>query len=373
MSAEMQRIRALFKVQAKEFKRDFGAMFFSFVFPMFFVVLLVVTSLMTPTYKFEFGVVDPGGNPSARKLVEALASDYMSVSSVTRAQAEKELTEGKLQAALILPREDLVSGGGVIEVIAGERSEGFARLAMEAARSRLLHQDGSGPQPYQFKVVAPQGKASSKFSFLYPGMLALALLQLGLFATATPLLRDRERGTLRHLLLTPMHIKELLISQVSFRFIIALVQVSILLAAGMFVVDLGALQWIQVLAISCLGAVMLICVGYALAGLAPTLEGGMAIIMIVNFAMLFGGNVFADPASSRILWIVAHFFPVSYLADAYRQVINQTAGLWPMWLDLCALVVWSGLAFLVAARTFRFDMGQDERRRGVAPVASQPA
>lgn len=360
MTRPYQRLLKLLEMQGNEFKRDFGAMFFSFAFPLFFVVVLVASSLMTPKFEFVFGVVDEAGNPSARRLAEALATDYLTVRTLERAQASAELKEGEVQAVLILPAEDLAEGGEM-ELIVGERFQGFARMALDSARSRLLSDAAATSGRYPFRMTQPQQQMSSDFAFMYPGMLALALLQLGLFATATPLLRARERGTLRHLLLTPLLVRELLASQVGFRFAIAMAQVALLLGAGMFVVDLGIGQWLAALGVSCLGAIMLISIGYTLAGLAPNLEGGMAIIMIANFAMLFAGNIFSDPKSVTGLYIAAHFLPVSYLADAYRQVINQTAGLWPIWLDLAALLGWSALALLVAVRTFHFDMETQDR------------
>jgi ABC-2 type transport system permease protein len=223
--------------------------------------------------------------------------------------------------------------------------------------------DQSGATRYRFHASAPPQQASSDFTFIYPGMLAMAMLQLGLFATATPLLRARERGTLRHLLLTPMRVRELLVAQVSFRLLVALAQVAVLLAAGMFVADLSVAQWAATFAVTIVGAIALISIGYALAGSVPNLDTGMAAIMLANFAMMFGGNVFLNPDSSKALWIVAHVLPISYLADAYRQIINHAEGLWPMWLDLTVLVAWAAVALTVAARSFRVDMGPRSKRR----------
>jgi ABC-2 type transport system permease protein len=362
MSTESSRIRELFKVQVTEFKRDFGAVFFSFVFPLFFVVSLIVTSSMAPNMKFEFGVVDAQGNPGSRKLAEALASGYMTVRSVSMAQADAELAQGKLQAALVMPAQD-IEAGGEMRLIANPRFQGFATMALDAARTRLRDAEDPSAARYAFRVEAPPQQVSSDFTFIYPGMLAMAMLQLGLLATATPLLRARERGTLRHLQLTPMRTRELLVAQVGFRMLVAMAQAAILLAAGMYIVDLSAAQWAGVIAVSVVGALALISIGYAIAGLAPNLEAGMAAIMLCNFTMMFGGNIFLDPATSKALWIVAHVLPVSYLADAYRQIINHAEGMWPMWLDLGVLVAWAAVALAVATRSFRVDMGPRARRR----------
>jgi ABC-2 type transport system permease protein len=101
---------------------------------------------------------------------------------------------------------------------------------------------------------------------------------------------------------------------------------------------------------------MLISIGYAVAGIVNSLDTGMAVVMILNFAMMFGGNIFWDPENSLALKIFAHLMPVSYLADLFRQLISGTEGLWPLWVDIGAMLGWTALALVVALRTFRFDM-----------------
>jgi ABC-2 type transport system permease protein len=349
------RVRGLLRVGYREFKRDFGAMFLSFVFPLFFVVALVTTNLMDAKVAFDVAIVDPHGNPDAAALAEALASDNIAFRTLPEAEARQDLRDGKLQAAIVLPERSLREPGAEATLIAEQRFEGFVRMLFEAARARLLLGDGEAAGQFAFRVESFEQQVDSNFSFLYPGMLALALVQLGLFSTATPLLRARERGTLRYLLLTPLTIGEMLAGQIGLRVLIAIVQVTILLVAGMFVLPLAASDWLAVYAVSLLGVLMLVSVGYALAGLPRSLESGMAMIMIANFAMMFGGNIFWDPEAAPVLKIIAHLLPVSYLADMYRQIISGSEGLWPLWLDALALVLWALAALTLAIKTFRFD------------------
>jgi ABC-2 type transport system permease protein len=131
-------------------------------------------------------------------------------------------------------------------------------------------------------------------------------------------------------------------------------------------VPLGALQWLAVAGVSLLGVAMLVAIGYALAGLPRSLEAGMAMIMITNFVMMFGGNIFWDPQGSVALQVVAHLLPASYLADAYRQLIGGREGLWPLWVDLAAMLAWTALAVTFAVRTFSFDMTPRARRAASA-------
>lgn len=366
MNLNPQRALAVLRIQCKEFLRDFGGVFLSIVFPLLFAAALVASNMINSGFVFTFGVVDPHRNPDTALFVSALASPNVSFRTVDEAIGRAELKDGKLQALVMLPREPLRDGQGTIELITDVRTAGLATMAMDAARARLLLGASGQPQGYGMRLTTFEKSSDSNFAFIFPGMLALALVQLGLFSTATPLLKARERGTLRYMLLTPLTVFELLLGQVGLRVLVSMVQVSLLLAVGSFVVQLDAATWLALAAVSTLGVAMLVSIGYALAGLPRSLESGMALIMIANFVMMFGGNIFWDPTGSMLLKVVAHLLPASYLADAYRQLISGRQGLWPLGVDIAAMLLWTLAAIAIAVRTFSFDMlgrqrGGDER------------
>ncbi|ETX12949.1 hypothetical protein OCH239_15130 [Roseivivax halodurans JCM 10272] len=347
----LARIRALFSIQLAETRRDFGAVFLSLVFPLFFVLLLSGSVLLSPDFTVEFGVVNGDTNAESRAFADALASQNVALRTLGADEAASGLDSGELSAVVTFPDGWRPGGAEPLRLDSGETFSGFAQTAVDAARARVgLADDGS----IDARVVTQARNA--EFNFIYPGMLALALVQLGLFMTATPILKARDRGTLRYLLLTPLTKTEMVFSQIAFRLAVAVVQISILLGVGSFIVDLTLLQWVQTAGLALMGVVMLIAVGYALSGLASSTESGMALIMIANFTLMFGGNIFWDPEGSTVLMAIAHVLPVSYLADAFRQVITHTDGLWPLWVDLVAIVGWTAAILMLATRTFSFDM-----------------
>jgi ABC-2 type transport system permease protein len=356
----LSRVTALMGVQLAETRRDFGAMFLSFVFPMFFVLLLSGSVLLSPSFVVEFGIVNGDTTPEARAFADALASQNVALRTVTETEATDLLQSGDLSAVVTFPDGWTLGGHGEGEplgVLSSDTMAGFAETAVDAARARIGLPDAA---VVDARVI--EKARNSEFNFIYPGMLALALVQLGLFMTATPILKARDRGTLRYLLLTPLTRFELVVSQIAFRVAIAVLQIGLLLGVGSLIIDLSVLQWAATGGVALLGVVMLISLGYALSGVATSTESGMALVMIANFTLMFGGNVFWDPAGSTVLMTIAHLLPVSYLSDAFRQVISGTDGLWPLWVDLAAMVGWTALFLVIASRTFSFDMrGADSR------------
>lgn len=343
----------MFRVNVKEFYRDFGSIFFSFAFPLMFVVMLVVNSGTSEQYRFRLGIVDEHGSANVIQVMEALARyQFVQAEAVEQESIQGRLADGTLHAYLILPKDGINQGAGQVELVVDPQYEEFSDVLLEAIYSRVL----TGGLTKDVIFTQPDTQSKSDFSFIFPGMLALALLQLGLFATATPVLRARERGTMLYLLLTPLTSFELIASQISLRMIIAITQITLLLFVGSFATDLSWSSWISVMGVSILGAMMLVSFGYAIAGFSPNQEFGLTLIMVLNFGMIFGGNIFWDTNSSSAVSFVAHLIPLSYLADMNRQLISGIDGVWPFWVDLLVVTGFTIGSIVVAVRTFKFDM-----------------
>jgi len=356
MSFSVHRSGAFLLAQTREFYREFGTLFLNIIFPLMFVSALIFSHYMSPSFKFEMGVVEMRQDRASQQFVQALsANPSVAIRSLpSRQAAMAAVEEGDLHAAFVVTDSRFEQNQGRVDLIVGPRYEDFSRLMLDAARERM-RSGSAAPALFDYKLTNPNMAEQSDFTFTFPGMLALALVQLGLFATAVPLLQARERGTLKYLSLTPLTRAELLVGQLGMRVTIAIVQIVLILAAGSMVVDLSTAQWAATLGASLLGVLLLVSIGYAIAGSAGSLQSGMAIILFANFSMLLGGNIFMDPSSSTVQYVIACIIPISYLADLFRQIITGQSGLWPLWVDVAAVLGWSAAAIGIAMRTFRFD------------------
>jgi ABC-2 type transport system permease protein len=352
----IDRIFALIVSQYNELRRDFGAVFLIFLFPLSFALVLSGTALRGAPHRLEFGVADLSGTEAASQFVDALTSQNIRIRNYPQREAALTDIAGKIiPAAIVIPEGWSQDSSVPLQVVANAQMVGLVETVVDAARARVAMGHGADAQKMAYAIERVAGGASS-FSFIYPGLLALALVHMGMFLTATPILRSRDRGTLRYILLTPTTTSELMISQIAFRIGVSLLQIVLLLFIGSFVVKLALTNWAMVMAVSALGMIMLVSIGYALAGAAPNAESGMALIMIVNFVLIFGGNIFWNPVDSAVLMTLASALPTSYLADAYRQVITGLPGLWPLWRDFAVMIVFTALALSVTRLTFSYDM-----------------
>lgn len=341
----------------KEFIRDFGSVFFTFAFPCFFVIAIGVQERFSKPFSVTCGVVAESQSVVAQQLVAAIRDRrFLVPERLSLAEGMAGLKEGRVKFLLVLPDKGVSPVAPKAQLIADSSIAGFARMAVDAARADLYGENQHWVAPFEYEAVVPAGRSVTDFSFIFPGMLAMALLQLGLFATAAPILRARDRGTLRHLSLTPLSSLAMVGSQLVLRLAISALQIGLLLAAGIYLTHTPMRASLPLLATALLGAAMLISVGYAIAGLAPTIDSGMTVIMLANFAMLFGGNVFWDVKEVHFLRPFALAMPVTYVADMFRQILSGVSGLLPLWVDTAVVLGWTVLAIGIALKTFRFDM-----------------
>jgi ABC-2 type transport system permease protein len=189
------------------------------------------------------------------------------------------------------------------------------------------------------------------------GMLGVALLWLGLFGTAMPIAQQRQGQVFRRLHVTPLSRAALLTAQVSWRVTIGLLQAGLFLLVGWlgFGVQVQGSPLLLLLAVL-VGTMLFVSLGYLLAGLLPTVDGVNAVSQLVNFPMMFlSGSLFSLEMMPDALQVVARALPLTYLADAFRQIIVAAPPLYSLGLDFAVLGGWLLVLLVLGMRFWRWE------------------
>jgi ABC-2 type transport system permease protein len=220
-----------------------------------------------------------------------------------------------------------------------------------------INQAASGEPP----AVAPsfetiQTNDFNYLSYLIPSILGMSLMQGGVFA-AVPLVADREKLILKRLGATPLRRWQLVGSNVLVRLLIALVQTLIIIGVGTAVFGLETTgRWVAAAAFVVLGSLTFIAIGYVIASFTQTEEAANGVTQVVQLPMMFLSGIFFPIATmGDVLRGVARFLPLTYLADALRQVMVDGTPFAPLWTCALVLVAWLGASFLISARFFRWQ------------------
>jgi ABC-2 type transport system permease protein len=364
MAQRLEIIWHLFVASGKMFIRDRTAVFFSFFLPLVIMLIFGVLNFGEAA-ELDLGVVDEADTTSSAAMIGAF--EQVPILVLSEGTLDEELTaleEGNRSLVLVFPEgwELVAPGSAGYQPLAAYTNAAMAEegqtalLIVNAAVAQALVTAGGGSPDPLVVVEEVAGRDLAYIDFLVPGILGLTIMQLGLFSVAFGFVQLKQTGTLRRLFATPTSPSYFLSAQVSSRLIITLVQVLILLGVGLwFGVQLVG-SVIVVLALSVLGGVVFLAMGYGVAGWAKNENQAAPVANLISLPMMFlSGSFFPREAMPEFLQQVTRFLPLTYLNDALRDVINDGAGLDVIGTDVIGLVVWGVISFIIATRLFKWE------------------
>ncbi|MCL4464862.1 MAG: ABC transporter permease [Chloroflexi bacterium] len=203
----------------------------------------------------------------------------------------------------------------------------------------------------------PGGTPLRMVDMVFPGMLGLAMLWLGLFGTTMPLVGLREQQVLRRLGVTPLSRLTILAAQVAWRVTVGICQSVLFVAFGRLAFGVQVVGNLGLLAAAVLlGTLVFVTMGYLLAAVSRSQDAATAITQIVNLPMMMlSSSFFSLDAIPSFLKPVVDFIPLTYLADAFRQLMVAYPPLHPLWLDFAVLGGWLVVLTGLSLRFFRWE------------------
>jgi ABC-2 type transport system permease protein len=213
------------------------------------------------------------------------------------------------------------------------------------------------PPVLQLEVTPVLSENLDAIDFLVPGILAMSIMNLGLFATAQPLISLRTQGVLKRLGATPLPRSTLLAAYIAWRLTIAVLQTALIVGIGVVLFDVAMVgNWLAFSGWVLLGTLAFIAIGFFVAAIARTEESGIALVNLINFPMLFLSGVFFPVESlPGFLAPVVRALPLTYVADALRQTMLDAPPVNPQWINLTVQLAWLVAMAALAIRFFRWE------------------
>lgn len=363
----MKTLLALYTAAAREYLRDRMSLFLTLLLPLLMAGFFGLIFAKEPAYHLNLGLVMADAGPAGARIAAALqgpgAAEHLQVHTGTRTDLVARLQTGKLDVVLVLP-QDLSAGLGSGRPVQAEALYDPARqaaaspgLAMLQTLLADMNHQLQGTAPLLKLTTSPVASRNIPMAQLYiPGMLSLAILWLGVFGTAPPLVLLRETQVLRRLAATPVSRPAFLGAQVGWRLTTGLLQAGVLVGFGIATYRMSVVHWPLTVAAVLLGALVFITLGFVLAGLARSNESVVALGQVVQFPMMFLSGAFMPVDTlPDLLRPVARALPLTYLDDALKQTMLGTAPLNPLWLDFAVLGGFLLALGALAIRQFRWE------------------
>ena len=301
-------------------------------------------------------------NDPSRNLVSSLeSSDLLEVNVGTHDEEMKKLEDGDLDLVLIIPPGFMADGSSTtLNATIDIESQQDSQVGISVVES-ILHSitlDLSGTEPiFAITREAINTRSLDYVDFLVPGIIAMSIMQMGIFSVTFTLIQYRQQGVLRRLRAAPIRPHNFLVGQVVTRLLVSIIQTLVLLGVAILLFDVTILGNLAVLVIlALLGGAIFIAIGFAVSGFAKSEEVGAPVANLIAMPMMFlSGVFFPIDVLPGVMKNIAEFFPLTFLADSMREVATQGAGITDIPWQLLGLAVWIVITFFIATRAFRWE------------------
>ncbi|MDY3884018.1 ABC transporter permease [Porphyromonas somerae] len=283
------------------------------------------------------------------------------------AEAEELLQKDKLDLFIVMPtafeasiyRKQPTQVQMVVD--ASDPNAGEIRVSYASALLQsVVVQDirGGSQLPYSIEVNSrmlynPMMKSSYNF---VPGIMGLVLIVLCTIMTSVSIAREKERGSMELLLVSPVHATTMVLAKAVPYFVVSLINIASILILSYFVLGVpirGSL--LLIILVTMLYVLVALAIGLAISSLvsqqrdAVVVSGfGMMMPTILLTGMLFPlANI---PAALR--WI-SYLVPATYYIGATRKVMIQGLSFMGIWQEVLALTLFAVLMLTIAIVSIR--------------------
>ena len=380
----MSRMRALIHKEFAQIRRD-KRLAVSLIVPPTLQLLLFGFALDSTVSHLRLGVIDWSQTPESREMVSTLTEsksfrlggDYASVRGL-----EADISRGKLDAGIVVPYEfarDLRRGTPVdVQILLNAANANTATIAQGYAEGVILSYNqtlaAEGIRPRVRTVsgapAASRGVVQTLTAFLYnPGLVnawfivtgsfGVLLILNGSLVASTAMIKERERGTVEQLLMTPASTTDMVVAKIAPLF--GLLMVMALFAIGIMRVFFAVpVRGSMLLVVSSAGLCILcgIGIGTFLATSTKTAQQAQMTAFFINppLATLSGSMT---PVEAMPSWMqpITWLNPIRHFGIISRATLMKGSGIDVLWPNFLALIGFTLVLVSLSIWRFRKQLG----------------
>jgi ABC-2 type transport system permease protein len=367
------RLAALIRKEFIQILRDPRTLVLILIIPIMQLFLLGYAAT-NDVRNVSMAVFDQDRGAAARTLLTAYRSaDYFRIDYDVDSEAELKslIDSGKARVGLIIPPDysDKVLGGvtASVAIVLDGSDPTVAGTALSAAKligqahatqiitERLVRQGRSSALQTPVEVLTQIWYNPDMVSayFMIPGVIAMILFFLTTMLTATAVVRERERGTIEQLIVTPIRPWELVVGKILPYVILAFMNMAEVMALGhwWFGVPVRG-NLLLILALSGLFLLSSLGIGLLASTVANTQQEAMLVVWMTLLPALFlSGFFFPLEAMPKVLQWVSLFFPLRYYLVIIRSLMLKDIGAAALWPNIVALTIFGfGLMTVASLR-----------------------
>jgi ABC-2 type transport system permease protein len=370
----MRRLQALLIKEFLQMRRDRLTLVMMLGLPVIQLILFGF-AINTDVKHLPTIVFDQSLQQDSRDLLSSLeASGYFDIKYVAKSYQEVNdaVDGGKTKVGIIIPpdfSESIKHGRkATVQVIVDATDSMAASSAISAAQliGQLKSQDillqklqgysgHSMEKSYDIRIRPWYNPDFVSAFYMVPGIMGVILTMTMVMITSMAIVRERERGTLEQLIVTPMKNWELMMGKIIPYSIVGYVQVTVALLVGILVFDLpirGSLALLYAL------TSLFIIASLALGLLISTVTKNQMQAMQLSFfvflpSILLSGFMFPREAMPLFFNLLGYLLPLTFYLQILRGIILKGVGISVLWPQVMALVLFISVTLTISIKKFQ--------------------
>ncbi|MGH9754568.1 MAG: ABC transporter permease [Blastocatellia bacterium] len=360
--------------EAIHIRRDPMALFFTILIPTM-QLFLIGFAINTNVRDIPTVVYDAARTQESRRLLDRFVNsdDFEIVSRVTSDdELNREIVSGRARVGVKIPPDysrRLLAGetasaliliDGSESSVAGEAMNVANAIALSESLERAMSVSVTRqtlPVEARPKVLFNPDMRSA--NFLIPGMIAVLMQMMTVLLTAIAIVREREKGTLEQLYMTPIKPLGLMVGKIAPYAVVAYAELFLLMffMRWAFGVPIAGDLFLLLLLVTPFILTML---GFGLlisTRVQSYQEATQAAFGTMMPSIFLSGYIFPIDAMPQFFQWVSNIIPTTYLIQIFRGIILRGAELGDLWKQGLILTAMSVLMITIAAARFRKKTG----------------
>ncbi len=192
-------------------------------------------------------------------------------------------------------------------------------------------------------------------NFMVPGILGLLLLIITMVLTSLAIVKEKERGTLEQVMVTPIKGWQLIVGKLVPFTLIGIIDIILVIAATIFVFGVPLKgSFILLFFLTLVYLISTLGLGLFISTVSQNQQQAMltAVFFIITPMVFLSGFIFPISNMPEIIKFITHIFPLRYFLVIIRSIFLRGVGISVLWDQILMLFVIGVLIFIIS--NFRF-------------------
>ena len=293
-----------------------------------------------------------------RTLARIDASEMFTVTgrAATPAEAERMIRSGRADMAVVFARRTgkrTATGGPAVQIMADATDPNTAVRQAAYAAAAMAGGEGGAAQAEVRMLYNPRMLSSYNF---VPGIMGLLLMLICAMMTSVSIAREKERGTMEGLLVSPVRPVTVIVAKAVPYFVLAVAILCCILLLARFALGVPMQGGVAgIVGVSLIYIVLALALGLLISTVAETQLVAMlaSAVLLLLPSLLLSGMIYPVESMPRVLQWVSCVIPARWYIEAMRKLMVMGVGIGNVLTEVAILSAMAAALLVLALKKFR--------------------